>query len=175
MRLRVFFIVILSCVFFNCLADTYVVCVGIAKYKNTKSLLLPEKDAKCIADMYKTHTKNVILITGKYATHDTILKAINDQFKRAKKGDYVIFYFSGHGYIGGFCPYDISGKSKNALTYKEIYAAFRGSKASHKFIFADACFSGALRKDKNSSKPATSSDILLFLSSRSNETSICKF
>ncbi len=172
MRLRIILFMVLSFLAFRCWADTYVVCVGIANYQNTRSLLLPEKDAKCIADMYKTHTKNVILITGKYATHDTILKAINDQFKRAKKGDYVILYFSGHGYIGGFCPYDISGKNKNALTYQEIYAAFRGSKASHKIIFADACFSGALRKDKNSSKPVTSSDVLLFLSSRSNESSI---
>lgn len=153
-------------------AETYVVCVGISDYQNIRSLRLPENDAKSIAALYKTKTKNVILITGKYATHQTILKALNDQFKRAAKNDQIVLFFSGHGYEGGFCPYDMGSKYKNGLTYQEIYAAFRGSKASRKIILADACFSGGLRKDKKSKNPSTSSNIMLFLSSRTNETSI---
>lgn len=153
-------------------AETYVVCVGISDYQNIRSLRLPENDAKSIAALYKTKTKNVILITGKYATHQTILKALNDQFKRAAKNDQIVFFFSGHGYEGGFCPYDMGSKYKNGLTYQEIYAAFRGSKASRKIILADACFSGGLRKDKKSRNPSTASNIMLFLSSRTNETSI---
>ena len=172
MKIRLLFTSILFCMVLACHAETYVVCVGIAKYQNIGSLLLSEKDAKSIAKMYKTHTNNVILITGKYATHDTVIKALKDQFKRAKKGDYVVFYFSGHGYMGGFCPYDMGGKTKNGLAFKEIYAIFRESRASHKIIFADACYSGSLRRRDKTTKPETSSDVLLFLSSRSNESSI---
>ena len=172
MKIRSLLIALLTFVTMFCHAETYVVCVGIANYKNVGTLLLPEKDAKCIANMYKTHTKNVILITGKYATHDTIIKALKDQFKRAKKEDYIVFYFSGHGYLGGFCPYDMAERNKNGLTFKEIYAVFRESHASHKIIFADACYSGSLRKGSKPTKPETDSDILLFLSSRSNESSI---
>ncbi|MBR1373922.1 caspase family protein [bacterium] len=172
MKVRLLLAAVLSCMIWFCRAETYVVCVGIANYQNISSLLLPEKDAKCIANMYKTHTNNVILITGKYATHDTIIKALKDQFKRAKKGDYVVFYFSGHGYVGGFCPYDMAEGYKNGLTFKEVYAIFRESRASHKIIFADACYSGSLRRGNRSTKPETASDVLLFLSSRSNESSI---
>lgn len=153
-------------------AETFVVCVGISNYQNIRSLRLPEEDAKSISALYKTKTNNVILITGKYATHDTILKALNDQFKRAKEGDQVVFYFSGHGYEGGFCPYDMGDKYKNGLSYQEIYSAFRQSKAKRKIILADACFSGGLRKNKKTTSPQTDSNVLLFLSSRTNETSI---
>lgn len=172
MKFRILLVAILSCMVLFSHAETYVVCVGVANYQNIESLLLPEKDAKSIAKMYRTHTNNVILITGKYATHDTIIKALRDQFKRAQKGDYVIFFFSGHGYLGGFCPYDMGEWYKNGLTFKEIYAIFRESRASHKIIFADACYSGSLRRGDKTTKPETSSDVLLFLSSRSNESSI---
>jgi uncharacterized caspase-like protein len=172
MRVRLLFVYFFSCIALFCNAETYVVCVGVANYQNIGSLLLPEKDAKSIAKMYKTHTNNVILITGKYATHATIIKALKDQFKRAKKGDCVVFFFSGHGYVGGFCPYDMAEMNKNGLTFKEIYSAFRESQASHKIIFADACNSGSLRRGKKTSKPETTSDVLLLLSSRTNESSI---
>ena len=172
MKKRLLFATIFSCMVLASHAETYVVCVGIAKYQSIGSLLLPEKDAKSIAKMYKTHTNNVILITGKYATHDTIIKALKDQFKRAKKGDYIVFYFSGHGYMGGFCPYDMGKLNINGLTFKEIYSIFRDSHASHKIIYADACYSGSLRKGNKATKPDQTSDVLLFLSSRSNESSI---
>ena len=172
MNVRSLLLAILSCMVMLCHAETYVVCVGVANYQNIGSLLLPEKDAKSIAKMYKTHTNNVILITGKYATHDTIIKALKDQFRRAQKGDYVVFFFSGHGYLGGFCPYDMGVRHENGLSFKEIYAVFRESRASHKIIFADACYSGSLRRGNKTTKPETASDVLLFLSSRSNESSI---
>lgn len=171
-KIRVFFILLCITISISAKAETYVVCVGISNYKNISSLRLPDNDAKSIAAVYKTHTKNVILISGKYATHETILKALNDQFKRARKEDQIVFFFSGHGYEGGFCPYDMEAKYKNGLSYQEIYAAFKQSKASRKIILADACFSGGLRKNNKETKPTTSSNVLLFLSSRTNETSI---
>ncbi len=172
MKFRILLVAILSCMVIFSHAETYVVCVGVANYQNIESLLLPEKDAKCMAKMYRTHTNNVVLITGKYATHATVVKALRDQFQRAKKEDCIVFFFSGHGYLGGFCPYDMGDLYNNGLTFKEIYKIFEESQASHKIIFADACYSGSLRRGNRTTKPDTSSDVLLFLSSRSNESSI---
>ena len=155
-------------------AETYVVAVGIAKYQNISGLVLPENDAKTIAKLYKTRTDNVITMTGRYATRANIIKAMTDQFKRAKKGDMVVFFFSGHGYEGGFCPYDIGKKKQNALSYEDVYAIFRQSKATRKVVIADACMSGGLRKEQSNSHSShsKSSDVVMFLSSRTNEYSI---
>ena len=153
-------------------AETYVVAVGIANYQSISDLRLAENDAKVMAKMYKTRTKNVITITGRYATRANILKAMTDQFGRAKRGDMVVLFFSGHGYEKGFCPYDMGAGNKNALSYNDIYAVFRKSKATRKIVIADACMSGGLRKESHSSNHTNSSDVVMFLSSRTKELSI---
>ena len=154
--------------------DIYVVSVGISTYKNINSLILPNKDAKAVADFYKEQTNNVITLTGKYATKSAIVKALKDQFSRAKEGDAAIFFFSGHGCENGLCPYDdVVGNDNYLLSYKEIQAIFRNCKASRKIIFADACFSGNMvgRMDNSSRNDL---ELLLFLACRDNETSIEK-
>ncbi len=156
-------------------AETYVVSVGIAKYQNISGLVLPENDAKTIAKLYKTRTRNVITITGRYATRSNIIKALKDQFSRAQKDDMVVFFFSGHGFAGGFCPYNMSKKYENALSYNDIYSIFRQSKATRKVVIADACSSGGLRKEGPNHQHGSankSSDVVMFLSSRSKESSI---
>lgn len=153
--------------------DIYVVSVGISNYQNISDLTLPEKDAKSIAELYKTQTRNVILITGKYATKERILKSMKDQFSRAKEQDMIVFAFSGHGYPGGICPFDMSAKNESGISYKEIRKILKQSRAKRKIVFADACFSGGIRR--NTSAPHQTyqdSDVLLFLSSRGGETSI---
>ena len=153
-------------------AETYVVAVGIANYQSISDLRLAENDAKVMAKMYKTRTKNVITITGRYATRANILKAMTGQFGRAKRGDMVVLFFSGHGYEKGFCPYDMGAGDRNALTYNDIYAVFRKSRATRKIVIADACMSGGLRKESHSSNHTNSSDVVMFLSSRTKELSI---
>lgn len=153
--------------------ETYVVVVGVSNYKTINDLNLPEKDAKAISDLYKTHTKNVILITGKYATKTRVLKSLKDQFGRAKENDMVVFSFSGHGYPGGVCPYDMTVKEESGLSYDEIRAILKQSKAKQKIIFADACHSGSIRTNKRDTHQSNNdSNILLFLSSRGSETSL---
>lgn len=95
---------------------------------------------------------------------------MRSQFLRAKSGDRIIFYFSGHGYPGGFCPYEMK-KIADGLTYSEVINIMNSSKASDKFIFADACNSGAIRQNSTNSAP-DAHNILFFLSSRGNEYSI---
>lgn len=153
-------------------ADTYVVSVGIGKYADEKvqNLAKTENDAKAMAEFYKRGTDNVITITGRYATKSQILKSLKSQFSKAKNGDRIVFYFSGHGYPGGFCPYEMR-KLSDGLTYSEVIDVMKGSKASSKFIFADACNSGAIRQKGNGTNPDTG-NIVFFLSSRGNEYSI---
>ena len=153
--------------------DIYVVSVGIADYQTISDLTLPEKDAKAIAELYKTQTKNVILITGQYATKARVLKSLKDQFGRAKEQDMIVFAFSGHGYPGGVCPYDMSAKNESGVSYREIRSILKQSRAKRKIVFADACFSGGIRSNASNNHQAhKDSDVLLFLSSRGGETSI---
>lgn len=153
--------------------DIYVVSVGIADYQTISDLTLPEKDAKSIAELYKTQTKNVILITGRYATKARILKSLKDQFSRAKEQDMIVFAFSGHGYPGGVCPYDMSAKDESGVSYREIRSILKQSRAKRKIVFADACFSGGIRNNTSHSHQShQDSEVLLFLSSRGGETSI---
>lgn len=156
-----------------CKTDIYVVAVGVSDYKNIDDLRLPEQDAKDVAELYKTKTKNVILITGRYATKERILQSLRDQFSRADKDDMVVLFFSGHGYPGGICPYDMTTRQSSGVTYQEIRGILKQSRAQYKMIFADACFSGGIRGGNNAaSANDKDSDVLLFLSSRSGETSI---
>lgn len=153
------------------LAETFVVCIGIGKYANPKvqDLAKTEPDAKAMAAFYKKGTENVITITGKYATKDCILKSIKSQFGRAKSGDRIIFYFSGHGYTDGFCPYDMRNR-EDGLTFSDVINVMNSSEATDKFIFADTCHSGAIRKNNKTTAPNVG-NILFFLSSKGNEFS----
>lgn len=154
------------------MAETFVVCVGIGNYADARvqNLAKTEKDAKAISEFFKRGTDNVITITGKYATKSQIIKSLKSQFARAKREDKIVFYFSGHGYPGGFCPYEMM-KLEDGITYDEVIRIMQQSKAQDKFIFADACNSGAIRQGKTATKPDAGS-IVFFLSSRGNEYSI---
>ncbi|MDE7081591.1 MAG: caspase family protein [Muribaculaceae bacterium] len=153
-------------------AETFVVCVGIGNYADPRILNLSktEKDAKAVAAFYKKGTENVVTVTGRYATKRQILDCLRSQFGRASESDKIVFYFSGHGYPGGFCPYDMS-KPEDGLTYAEVVEVMAQSKAKDKMIFADACNSGAIRHNHTSTAPQPG-NVLLFLSSRGNESSI---
>ena len=142
--------------------DIYAVVVGIPNYQYINSLVLPGKDAKAVAEYYKQKNNYVITLTGKYATKAAVTKSLSDQFSRAKEGDAAVFYFSGHGYEGGLCPYDINANDPNSgLSYSEIQQIFRNCKAKRKIVFADACFSGGLT-GKFASSSRNGLEILLF-------------
>lgn len=170
MKRLLFFILSLGLVFPSC-AETFVVCVGIGNYADPRvqSLSKTENDAKAVSEFYKQGTDNVITITGKYATKSKILESLRSQFGRAKKGDKIIFYFSGHGYPGGFCPYDMTSLARG-LSFSEVVELMKKSKASEKIIFADACNSGAIRVDGSNKIPDVG-NVMFFLSSRGNESS----
>lgn len=150
-------------------ARIYVVAVGIAEYKD-KPLRLPVKDASALKYVYdKNGDTQSTLVTNEGATRDGILRQIRTTFSNASESDIVVLFFSGHGYRGGFCAYD------GLLSYNAIRKAMATSRSKNKMIFADACYAGNMRQDRNSSNAQNSmkkSNVMLFLSSRSTETSL---
>lgn len=87
----------------------------------------------------------------------------------------LCFFFSGHGYEGGFCFYDMRASSFiGGLSYKEMQILFRNCRAGRKMVFADACFSGGLSKQKShlTVQSVQNSEVMYFLSSKFNETSL---
>ena len=153
-------------------AKVYLVSVGIADYPGTSSdLTLPVRDAQTVTWLYsKNSAMQYCQLLDKEATKDKIVAAMNKVFSGAGIDDIVVFFYSGHGYAGGFCAYD------GDLPYKEIRKSMAKSKCRNKMIFADACFSGKIRTGGSSSQSevtdAKKANVMLFLSSRSNETSI---
>lgn len=147
--------------------NIYLVSVGIADYPGTDSdLSLPVNDAKAIYQLYRKHfNAKVFLITDDMATKQNIVSQTNLLFSQAGEEDIVIFFFSGHGYPGGFAIYN------DYLDYGDVRALFASCKAKNKMIFADACFSGDIRENKRNTS-ARNQGVMLFLSSRENEVSI---
>lgn len=156
-------------------ARTYLVSVGIADYSGfptkMKNLRLPAKDAQAIVNIYSRNTSvDYSILLDDKATKDRIIRAIKKVFNMASENDIVLFFFSGHGYAGGFCAYD------GILSYAEVRKAMAQSKCRNKMMFVDACRSGGMRIDGKVSQNAVNAtkkaNVMLFLSSRNNESSI---
>lgn len=167
--------VILLAVCLGANARTYLVSVGIADYsgfpQKINNLRLTTEDAKTIVDLYSKNTSvDYSILLNDKATKDRIIRAIKKVFNKASAGDIVVFFFSGHGYPGGFCAYD------GNLGYDEVRKAMSESMSKNKMMFVDACRSGGMRVDEAASqraiKAAKKANVLLFLSSRNNENSI---
>lgn len=155
--------------------NLYIVSIGISDYAFINDLRYAENDVKSFNNVMKRHTKAITTLTGKNATRYKVVKSIESIFSKAQKEDRVILFFSGHGYPGGFCCYDMNPTSyQNGLSYKELQTLFKKCKSKNKLIFADACFSGGVRvenSDEISVSNIRQSNVLFFLSSRTNETS----
>ncbi|MCI9172529.1 caspase family protein [uncultured Duncaniella sp.] len=157
----------------NIFAETYAVCVGV-NYNGSKHLSKlnkAENDAKSMSEFFKKGGARVVTITGHYATKSEILKRIKSHYGKASQSDRIILFFSGHGFKGGLCPYDMRN-IESGISYNEIIKLMQKSKAKTKMIFADACNSGTFRSDKTYSSTNRNTNVLLFLSSRGSESSI---
>ena len=151
-------------------ATTYLVAVGVSDYPGTDNdLRLPANDAATMQYVYSKNS-NVVsaLLTNTNATKANVLSKLRTLFSKAKADDAIIFFFSGHGAPGAFNLYD------SRVSYADIREIMAGSKARNKLVFADACFSGKMRQGRVACAAQAFSkyNIVLFLSSRSNEISI---
>lgn len=161
-------------------AKVYLVAVGISDYPGrANDLTLAKADADTIDWLYRRNANAVTTkLVNSQATRANILSAMQRVYSQARPDDMVILFFSGHGYKGGFMAHD------GTLSYKQVRKAMSKSRAKHKMIFADACFSGNLRSSNKQSNRATNNaelnaakkaNVLLFLSSRDNEISFERY
>lgn len=138
----------------------YLVSVGISDYPGTDmDLSLPAQDARTIQWLYQKSKKaETLLLIDSQVTHTNVLAGMIDLYRKADADDIVVFFFSGHGYPGGFAGYD------KQISYQEIRDAMAKSKSRNKMIFADACFSGGMRNDptRRSGSNYDSLQVMLF-------------
>ena len=161
---------VLFCLTAPAVAKTYLVAVGVSDYPgNNKDLRLPANDAATVRYIYSRNSNaKTVLLTNSDATRSAVLSKLRSTFAKATENDIIVFFFSGHGTKGAFCAYDAQ------IPYSEIRQAMASSKAKNKMIFADACFSGKMRQGRQDTAEQSFNNynIMLFLSSRGNETSI---
>ena len=148
-------------------AKVYLVSAGIADYPGKKKdLRVSDNDAKTIAKLYDaTKDATVSLLINEDATQASLLSTMHTTFEEALENDIVIFYFSGHGSQGAIACYD------GLLSYQHIFKMLKGCKANSKIIIVDACYSGKMRTNNQSTNIYKNQNVVLFLSSRTNERS----
>lgn len=151
-------------------ARIYVVCVGINDYPGNAQLNNCVSDADSIKFIYdhQRDTRTIVLRDGQ-ATKANIKSQMRTLFAEAGTDDLVVFFFSGHGYPGGFVAID------GQLPYSDIRQSIATTRARHKMIFADACYAGRMRNRRSHARQQSqikNADVMLFLASRSNETSL---
>ena len=167
MRLNCIFILLLLTSVLSLQSKTHVVSVGIADYPGkVHDLRISDNDAQTIAKVFKaTKDASVSVLLNADATQTVLLNTMRAAFADAKSDDTVILYFSGHGTSGAIVCYD------GELPYQNIFRILKGCKASKKIIIADACYAGKMRMTKQQSTSYNNQNVMLFLSSRTNEKS----
>lgn len=164
---RLWILLICICLFGMASAQKiYLVCVGVADYPGTKyDLRLPVKDAETIRWVYQKNKRaETVLLANSEATRANVLNAMKKSFSKASANDIIVLFFSGHGDGKGFVAYD------RTITYNDVRKVMAASRSKNKMVLADACLSGNMRKPGRDSSPSSMS-VMLFLSSRGNESS----
>lgn len=140
MKAKLFTILTLLCIAFSMHARVFVLSVGVSNYYgNENNLPQASRAAQQFADAMKLQTKDVTLLTSKYATVANIREKLNAIVNRAQKEDRIVFFHEGHGYDGGFCGVD------GTITYKELAQTLAKSKANLKLVFLGGCHSGSAK------------------------------
>ena len=171
-------LVLLYCCFWASYVNaqkTFVVSVGIADYSEIADLRFTENDVSTFNGIMNRYDAEITTLLGCEATHSNIIQKIRYVSAFAKENDTFIFFFSGHGYEGGFCCYDMRANSYiGGISYQEIQILLRNCRAGRKVVIADACFSGGLSKQRTALtvQAVQKSNLLFFLSSQFDETSI---
>jgi hypothetical protein len=91
----------------NAFAERYAILVGVSQYKNDGvngvelNLKGPDQDVAALRSALITSQgfadKNILTLLDQAATRRSILDALSGRVREMKDGDYLLFYFSGHG------------------------------------------------------------------------------
>lgn len=172
---RIFLTLLLLSLLIVSNAKVCAVVVGVDTYDGTiNNLNAAVNDAQKIYNYLRANKSNkVVLLTDKQATKQNILYAMQKTYALAEEEDMILFYFSGHGVRGMFCPTNIKNGTMG-LSHREVKNAFKKSKAKNKLCIADTCFAGSIRNTTQPSKKSSSTEenVIIFMSSRESEMSL---
>lgn len=163
------------------------VVVGVGRYTQMPALNYTDDDAYRLYAHLKSPQggslpdEQITVLVDENATRANIIRAMRETLLQADENDVVLFYFSGHGLEGSFLPVDYNGYN-NRIHYDEIKAILEESRAKHKMVFADACYSGGLLAAKSPHHAPskryfdafnnTKGGLALMMSSKSEEVSL---
>ena len=159
----------------------FAVVVGVADYDGTAAdLTYSDDDARLFYSHLKSALPNEmaggksILLLNTQATRSNIVKALETVFSQSTENDFVIFYFSGHGSPGYFCPSDLNNQR---LSHDIVKNYFKNAKAKYRLCIADACFSGSIGAEQqttsvvNSTQNLRDARLAVIMSSKPDQTS----
>lgn len=119
-------------------ARTFVLSVGVSRQgTGNNDLPFTGRDAESFKSVMSQHTKDIVLLTSKYATRENILANLKKMASLTTEKDRLYFFFSGHGGPGVICAYD------DLITYNEIVSILDNSKSPMNVCFIDACNAGS--------------------------------
>lgn len=168
---RLLFIILCIFLYANGRAqNTYVLVTGVSRYQDeNNNLAQTTKDAKAFAELMKSQTKNVSILTSSYASRTGIISMLNKICDTVKPEDRIIFYYSGHGSPGGIYVYD------GYLPYSDLIEVFSKANCKEIISFVDACHAGSIVSKKDNSyewaKRVQQTDMIFYMACRGDEYS----
>lgn len=149
---------------------TFVLATGVSNYNDAQNnLTLTTKDAKRFRHVMQKHTNDISLLTSSNVTRQNVLAKLKAIAAQARKGDRIIFFYSGHGVPGALYGYN------GPIPYDDIINAMKQSPAQ-KFLFIEACHAGSLKESTPAANGGSAIRTLdgqaFFLSSRAEEASL---
>jgi hypothetical protein len=158
----------------------FTVVVGVADYEgNLADLKYSDHDAELfLQHLNKAFPNEIangksILLLNENATYNNIVNALQQVFSQSTENDFIIFYFSGHGSPGSFCPTDYTSKK---ISHDLVKDYFKKSKAKYRLCIADACFSGSIGSNQNNNNYESTQNLrdqrlAVIMSSKPRQTS----
>lgn len=141
--------------------NVYAILVGISNYKEIQKLDYADDDAQLLYDIlvesFPTQKANFTILKDEQATQTAIKKGIYQACSKAKQGDLVVIYFSGHGDVmsvygtdyGYFLAYDASAsrdyEAGGSVNFDFVNQHANGAASFNSadvWLFTDACRSG---------------------------------
>jgi uncharacterized caspase-like protein len=162
--------------------NKYAVVVGCADYQRANMDLRYSDD-----DAYRFYAylksceggaipdEHIAVLVDEAATKSNIINTLNTVFSKASANDMLIFFYTGHGAEGAFCPVDMTDQYSSLLLHDEVKAVFKKYPAKYKICLADACFSGSIYQgdpaSSNTSSGSSETSVIIMMSSAPDETS----
>ncbi len=157
--------------------NLYLICIGSGSFLQAdKNLNYASKDANDVCTVFSNSKKygtiNKLLFTNN-SVNTGVVTEIENLLKSAKKNDYVVLFYAGHGILNKDMDYylstynvDFASPEKEGIEYAKIEGVIKNCNARQKVFFIDACHSGDIEKEsvKQTESTAISNTDVVFRS-----------